>query len=89
MTFNLPSFGPGTRCRTTVASALTPEKWRSGLGAYFFADCTAVRNGGGQWGDYTVGAERSPENRENARSSCKIFRDGVQYPRIVQNSHQT
>ena len=31
------------------------EKWRSGLGAYFFMDCTAERTGG-TW-SYTVGAE--------------------------------
>ena len=33
------------------------EKVAQRPGAYFFTDCTAVRNGGGQWGDYTVGAE--------------------------------
>ncbi len=31
------------------------EKWRSGLGAYFFTDCTAEKKNG-MW-DYTVGAE--------------------------------
>lgn len=31
-------------------------KWRSGLGAYLFADCTAVRNGSGRWSEYTVGS---------------------------------
>lgn len=33
------------------------EKWRSGLGAYFFVDCTASRSADGTWGGYTVGAE--------------------------------
>ena len=32
------------------------QKWRSALGAYFFADCTASRDAQGHWGDYTVGA---------------------------------
>ena len=50
VTFNLPSFGPGDEMPDYSGV-------RSGLGAYFFTDCTAVRNGGGQWGDYTVGAE--------------------------------
>ena len=31
-------------------------KWRSSLGAYFFSDCTAARNGSGHWSDYQVGA---------------------------------
>lgn len=33
------------------------EKWRSALGAYIFADCTAMRDGDGHWDGYTVGAE--------------------------------
>ena len=33
------------------------QKWRSALGAYFFADCTAEQALGGHWGDYTVGSE--------------------------------
>lgn len=42
--------------------SLTPvtfdaEKWRSGLGAYFFMDCTAVQSAGGEWGDYQVGSQ--------------------------------
>ncbi len=32
-------------------------KWRSGLGAYFFSDCTAVQNALGRWSEYTIGAE--------------------------------
>ena len=57
VTFNLPSFGPGDEMPDYSGVRFDAEKWRSGLGAYFFTDCTAVRNGGGQWGDYTVGAE--------------------------------
>ncbi len=33
------------------------QKWRSGLGAYYFDDCTATRGQDGSWGDYTVGSE--------------------------------
>ena len=57
VTFNLPSFGPGDEMPDYSGVRFDAEKWRSGLGAYFFTDCTAVRNGGGQWGVYTVGAE--------------------------------
>ena len=32
------------------------EKWRSGLGAYFFLDCTASMEQDGTW-TYTVGGE--------------------------------
>ena len=32
------------------------QKWRSALGACFFTGCTASRDAGGPWGDYTVGA---------------------------------
>lgn len=32
------------------------EKWRSGLGAYFFGQCTAQKNADGKW-SYTVGWE--------------------------------
>lgn len=35
----------------------TVQKWRSGLGAYFFTDCTAQQAKDGSWGNYTVGAE--------------------------------
>ena len=35
----------------------TAEKWRSGLGAYYFSGCTARQDAGGQWSAYTVGAE--------------------------------
>ena len=33
------------------------EKWRSGLGAYFFCDCTAVQSADGHWDGYSVGSE--------------------------------
>ena len=33
------------------------EKWRSGLGAYSFTDCSALRDESGHWPDYRVGAE--------------------------------
>ena len=33
------------------------EKWRSGLGAYFFFDCTSVQTAGGHWDGYTIGGE--------------------------------
>lgn len=36
--------------------AFDARKWRSGLGAYFFDDCTAQRGEDGTW-TYTVGAE--------------------------------
>lgn len=42
--------------------SLTPvtfdaEKWRSGLGAYFFCDCTSVQTAGGHWDGYTIGSQ--------------------------------
>ena len=42
--------------------SLTPvtfdaEKWRSGLGAYFFFDCTSVQTAGGHWDGYAIGGE--------------------------------
>lgn len=36
--------------------AFDAQKWRSGLGAYFFCDCTAVQAEDGTW-EYTVAAE--------------------------------
>jgi len=33
------------------------KKWRSGLGAYFFADCTASWPQMGTWTDYNIGSE--------------------------------
>ena len=32
------------------------QSWRSGLGAYFFCDCTASRPAHGHWSDYKVGS---------------------------------
>ena len=33
------------------------QKWRSGLGAYFFCDCTSQQTLDGHWDGYTVGSE--------------------------------
>lgn len=33
------------------------QKWRSGLGAYFFMDCTSIQSGLGEWCEYQIGAE--------------------------------
>ena len=54
--FSLPDFGPGDEMPDYNGVRFDAEKWRSGTGAYFFSDCTAVSTGG-HWGDYTVGAE--------------------------------
>ena len=54
--FSLPSFGPGDEMPDYNGVRFDGEKWRSGTGAYFFSDCTAVSTDG-HWGDYTVGAE--------------------------------
>jgi hypothetical protein len=40
---------------TNKSFIFNASKWRSGLGAYFFHDCTATKTGDG-W-DYTIGAE--------------------------------
>lgn len=42
--------------------SLTPvtfdaQKWRSGLGAYFFCDCTSVQSADGHWDGYTFGSQ--------------------------------
>lgn len=42
--------------------SLTPvifdaQKWRSGLGAYFFCDCTSVQSSDGHWDGYSIGSE--------------------------------
>lgn len=37
-------------------TAFDAQKWRSGLGAYFFGQCTAQKNANGKW-SYTVGQE--------------------------------
>ena len=54
--FSLPCVGPGDEIPDYSGVRFDAEKWRSGTGAYFFSDCTAVSTGG-HWGDYTVGAE--------------------------------
>lgn len=33
------------------------EKWRSGLGAYYFGDCTSVQSALGKWGKYKISWE--------------------------------
>ena len=40
-----------------AAVTFDAEKWRSGLGAYFFCDCTSTQDGGGHWDGYTVGSQ--------------------------------
>ncbi len=55
--FNMPDVVPGQETPSYGAVRFDAEKWRSGLGAYLFTDCTAVRSGDGSWGGYTVGAE--------------------------------
>ena len=52
--WNLPSLGPGEEPPELVA--FDAQKWRSGLGAYFFGDCVAQRGEDGSW-SYTVGSE--------------------------------
>lgn len=37
--------------------AFDAEKWRSGLGAYYFMDCSSLRTAAGHWDGYAVGAE--------------------------------
>ena len=37
-------------------TAFDAQKWRSGLGAYYFGQCTAQKNADGKW-SYTVGQE--------------------------------
>ena len=50
----------GRGCLFTLAgdaeSGFTAQKWASGLGAYFFNDCTAQQGEDGSW-SYTVGSE--------------------------------
>lgn len=52
--WNLPALGPGEEPPTLTA--FDAQKWRSSLGAYFFADCTGRMAGDGTW-TYSVGAE--------------------------------
>lgn len=37
--------------------AFDAQKWRSGLGAYFFVDCTSVQSASGEWDGYQIGSE--------------------------------
>ncbi|MDY5612064.1 hypothetical protein [Dysosmobacter sp.] len=51
-----------TEKETEGVYSLTPvtfdaEKWRSGLGAYFFCDCTSVQSADGHWNGYSIGSE--------------------------------
>lgn len=54
---NMPALGPGETAPGCHAVAFDASKWRSSLGAYMFADCSAVSDGAGHWAGYTVGAE--------------------------------
>ena len=45
----------GTYFARTVA--FDAQKWRSGLGAYYFTDCTSVQAQNGLWQGYNIGAE--------------------------------
>ena len=40
-----------------AAVTFDAQKWRSGLGAYFFCDCTSVQTAGGHWDGYTIGSQ--------------------------------
>ena len=51
--WSLPDIAEGS---PPVLTAFDAQKWRSGLGAYFFQDCTAVQADDGTW-TYTVGSE--------------------------------
>ena len=52
--WSLPDLEPGEEPPELVA--FDAQKWRSGLGAYFFGDCVGQRGEDGAW-TYTVGAE--------------------------------
>lgn len=51
--WSLPDIAEGS---PPVLTAFNAQKWRSGLGAYFFQNCTAVQADDGTW-TYTVGSE--------------------------------
>ena len=56
--FNLPNMtGDAVPPNIGGAVAFDAQKWRSGTGAYFLCDCTAVQDADGHWGSYTVGSE--------------------------------
>ena len=50
--WNLPNIEDGDPA--PELTAFDAQKWRSGLGAYFFGQCTAQKNADGKW-SYTVG----------------------------------
>ena len=52
--WNLPATKDGDS--VPELTAFDAQKWRSGLGAYFFGQCTAQKNADGKW-SYTVGQE--------------------------------
>lgn len=52
--WNLPALKEGDS--VPELTAFDAQKWRSGLGAYFFGQCTAQKNADGKW-SYTVGQE--------------------------------
>ena len=52
--WNLPAIKVGDPI--PELTAFDAQKWRSGLGAYFFGQCTAQKNADGTW-SYTVGTE--------------------------------
>ena len=55
--WNEPALAPGEQSFVGNIVRFDARKWRSGLGAYFFSDCTAVQSADGHWSDYTVGSE--------------------------------
>ena len=52
--WNLPAIKEGNP--VPELTSFDAQKWRSGLGAYFFGQCTAQKNADGTW-SYTVGQE--------------------------------
>ena len=40
-----------------AAVTFDAQKWRSGLGAYSFCDCTSVQSADGHWDGYSIGSE--------------------------------
>ena len=52
--WNLPAIKEGDS--VPELTSFDAHKWRSGLGAYYFGQCTAQKNSDGKW-SYTVGQE--------------------------------
>ncbi len=52
--WNLPAGAEGAPA--PELTSFDAQKWRSGLGAYFFGQCTARKNADGKW-SYSVGQE--------------------------------